>query len=79
MSRNAVMRKALGATVEEECRLGVSKIANVSTRTTAHVSDYLPELVRPSQDVTDSLLTFYRGCSCSRATSDSCSPTSSRR
>ncbi|KAM0746760.1 hypothetical protein T439DRAFT_318529 [Meredithblackwellia eburnea MCA 4105] len=28
MARNAVMRKALGATPEEECRLGVSKIAN---------------------------------------------------
>ncbi len=32
MSRNAVMRKALGATVEEECRLGVSKIANVRNK-----------------------------------------------
>ena len=30
MGRNAVMRKALGATVEDECRLGVHKIANVS-------------------------------------------------
>ncbi|KAK4702087.1 hypothetical protein P7C70_g4136, partial [Phenoliferia sp. Uapishka_3] len=29
MGRNAVMRKALGATVEDECRLGVHKIANV--------------------------------------------------
>jgi hypothetical protein len=32
LGRNAVMRKALGATVEDECRLGVHKIANVSTR-----------------------------------------------
>lgn len=30
LGRNAVMRKALGATVEDECRLGVHKIANVS-------------------------------------------------
>ncbi|KAI5481835.1 mRNA turnover protein 4 like protein [Pseudohyphozyma bogoriensis] len=28
MGRNAVMRKALGATVEDECRLGAHKIAN---------------------------------------------------
>lgn len=29
LGRNAVMRKALGATVEDECRLGVHKVANV--------------------------------------------------
>ncbi|SGZ07180.1 BQ5605_C031g10998 [Microbotryum silenes-dioicae] len=29
LGRNAVMRKALGATPEDECRLGVSKVANV--------------------------------------------------
>ena len=31
LGRNAVMRKALGATREDECRLGVHKIANVSS------------------------------------------------
>lgn len=30
LGRNAVMRKGLGSTKEDECRLGVSKIANVS-------------------------------------------------
>jgi mRNA turnover protein 4 len=30
LGRNAVMRKGLGANKEEECRLGVSKIANVN-------------------------------------------------
>ncbi|SCZ92100.1 BZ3500_MvSof-1268-A1-R1_Chr5-3g08337 [Microbotryum saponariae] len=29
LGRNAVMRKALGATPEDECRLGVSKVANL--------------------------------------------------
>lgn len=32
LGRNAVMRKALGATPEDECRLGVHKAANVSRR-----------------------------------------------
>ena len=29
LGRNAVMRKGLGATVEDECRLGVSRVANL--------------------------------------------------
>jgi hypothetical protein len=29
LGRNAVMRKGLGATPEDECRLGVHKVANV--------------------------------------------------
>lgn len=32
LGRNAVMRKALGATKEDECRLGVHRIANVTFR-----------------------------------------------
>lgn len=32
LGRNAVMRKGLGATPEDECRLGVHKVANVRLR-----------------------------------------------
>lgn len=72
MSRNAVMRKALGATVEEECRLGVSKIANVGQ------TNLIPRNL--SGSAWPAVLTIVRWfVSCSRATSDFCSPTSSRR
>lgn len=41
LGRNAVMRKALGATPEDECRLGVHKAANVSLR--ADISPFLEQ------------------------------------
>lgn len=36
LGRNAVMRKGLGSTKEDECRLGVSKIANVRVPSLFH-------------------------------------------
>jgi len=47
LGRNAVMRKGLGSTKEDECRLGVSKIANVSLNSSSTLStvDSVPVLI----------------------------------
>lgn len=43
LGRNAVMRKGLGSTKEDECRLGVSKIANVSSTNSSKGTDTVTE------------------------------------
>jgi hypothetical protein len=48
LGRNAVMRKALGATPEDECRLGVHKAANVSRRPVC-VTRLMQHVWRPLQ------------------------------
>lgn len=65
------MRKALGATVEEECRLGVSKVANVSRPCERCDAPSAPLV--PLADLSP------LSNSSSPVTSDSCSRTSSPR